>query len=103
MSDLPYLVATAVLNVGLAYLAVLNSSTALMAAVYYSIGSIIGTIILNKIFGNHQSDTIKIEDIVPAAAILWIFYDKFGVIGILTSFVVFVVVGITSNAILSFV
>lgn len=91
----------AVVNVGVAYLAVLNTNTLVMAVVAYTVGvSIIG-FVLRKTGVTNGSADLTIVDWLVFGLLFFIFYRKYGVTGAVVSILLATVLTIASGFVLN--
>lgn len=89
----------AVANVGVAYLAVLNTNTLVMAVVAYTVGLAIVGLILRK--AGVANGSMTIVDWVGLAVVLYIFYRKYGVSGAVISIILSGVLQILLGSVLN--
>lgn len=75
-----------IVTVVVAYLAIQNSSTIMMAAIYYVVGSTIVGIVLNKFLGTPSGGTDAVS-LTGLGVIIYIFYRKYGISGAVVSLV----------------
>lgn len=85
---------TAVANVGVAYLAVLNTNTLVMAVVAYVVGLAIVGLILRKAGVANGSENLTIVHWLTFGLLFFIFYRKYGVSGAVISIILSVILQI---------
>jgi hypothetical protein len=79
----------AALNIVVAYFAVKMTSTVIMATVYYTIGMIVIQVVMKKAVGYDLSGNISFAPgLLLTGGVLYVFYEKHGVTGVLTSIAV---------------
>ena len=91
-----------VVGVVIAHLAVANSSSLMMAAVYYLVGSTVTGILLNKYLGSVDG-SLDLVSLSGMGVVVYIFYKKYGLTGVAASvllgpFVVAMVLSMLSRA-----